>query len=267
MTHASNTANLCSSVMQLESLHRLGVKAERVLLYPDGWDVSVDSIEAQLLRQALGAYGAVLMPMTATQENVEVSALAQNQTAYRRVIALDPDSTIVRSMDDAFFSRTRERDDGAVTVISLSSSLFQGVQDTGNAKDILVNHTSPLMRLLRTSQLRQKDHITYLSSSTPWSAKAALIDATLVHFTDGPPWKPLIGTERDSLFPACPEQETCEDLEIWQWLYADFRARRKAICGEQFNEWESEEAQDETNRRIVPLQDRVNGIGGDSEMD
>lgn len=239
--------------MQLESLHRLDVKAERMLIYPEAWDSAEDSAEAQLVRQAKEEYGALLRPVKNTGSSMEAAVLAFNQTAYKRVLALDPNSTILRSMDDMFFSRLSEGGSDSAVLLSPSSALFQELQSTDGAMEIIGKHGCSVPQTFQTKRLREKD-----PSSMPLSSKVALIEATLVHFSDGAPWKHMLDAERAALQPTCSGgQEPCDDLEVWQWLYDEFRARRTAVCGEHFNEWEFAQAMEDTNRRIIPLQERV----------
>ncbi len=61
---ATDLAYLCNSVMIFETIHRLGCRADRLLLYPKQWDVeSEESDEGRLLRQARDTYGVKLKPI------------------------------------------------------------------------------------------------------------------------------------------------------------------------------------------------------------
>ena len=61
--YVTNLPYLCNSVMLFESLHRLGSKADRLLMYPEEMDLSSDSDEARLLKRARDEYKAVLQPI------------------------------------------------------------------------------------------------------------------------------------------------------------------------------------------------------------
>lgn len=63
--YVTNTPYLCNSIMLFETLHRLGSKADRLILYPSGMDVdpSSHSIESRLLLKAQNEYGVKLMPI------------------------------------------------------------------------------------------------------------------------------------------------------------------------------------------------------------
>jgi len=64
LQRATDLAYLCNSVMILETIHRLGCRADRLLLYPKQWDVeSEESDEGRLLRQARDTYGVKLKPI------------------------------------------------------------------------------------------------------------------------------------------------------------------------------------------------------------
>jgi hypothetical protein len=255
-------SQLCSSIMQLESLQRFGttgVGVGRVLL----WGGGNGEVEKQLLKIAEQEFGAVVRRPT-TQKNSTVGILAAaGGSEFKRVIALDADTVILKPLDELFFASLPEGEGaeggekGAV-ILSPSKSLFKSLQRGAD-----INHISPLPKIFQTKTLRQP-----IISPPGSSAKLQLMNSNLAHFSDGPPYLPLIGTNRDALIPTCPSGiDQCEALEVWQWLYLDFRARRKEICGEGFNEWEAEEALDGANRRVISLQDRVfKGIGGNSGM-
>lgn len=63
--YATDRSYLCNSVMFFEALHRLGSKADRVMLYPSEWLESEndDSKESRLLRFARDHYRVQLKPI------------------------------------------------------------------------------------------------------------------------------------------------------------------------------------------------------------
>jgi hypothetical protein len=63
--YATNMAYLCNSVMLFETLHRLGSKADRLLMYPNTMqaDPTSDSAESKLLLKAQNEYGVKLQPI------------------------------------------------------------------------------------------------------------------------------------------------------------------------------------------------------------
>ena len=65
--YVTNVPYLCNSVMLFESLHRLGSRADRLLMYPEEMDLSENSIEGRLLGKARDEYNAVLQPIEIQQ--------------------------------------------------------------------------------------------------------------------------------------------------------------------------------------------------------
>ena len=65
--YVTNVPYLCNSVMLFESLHRLGSKADRLLMYPEEMDLSEDTVEGYLLGKARDEYEAVLQPIEIQQ--------------------------------------------------------------------------------------------------------------------------------------------------------------------------------------------------------
>lgn len=61
--YVTDAAYLCNSVMLFEILHRLGSKADRLLMYPSTFNLEGDKIESRLLREAETKYGAKLQPI------------------------------------------------------------------------------------------------------------------------------------------------------------------------------------------------------------
>jgi len=63
--YVTNTAYLCNSVMLFEILHRLGSKADRVMMYPSSMhpDPTSTSVESKLLLKAQKEYGVKLLPI------------------------------------------------------------------------------------------------------------------------------------------------------------------------------------------------------------
>lgn len=65
-TYATSEAYLCNAVMIFEALHRLGSKAERLLFYPDEWDLVVEDDGdriSQLLIWAKDKYNVQMSPV------------------------------------------------------------------------------------------------------------------------------------------------------------------------------------------------------------
>ena len=103
--YVTNSAYLCNSLMIFESLHRLGSRAEKVMMYPKDWsaDDSSTSSDSYLLRKARDEYKVHLQPIEVQQKSSDptwgasfTKLLAFNQTQYDRVLSLDSDATVLQ---------------------------------------------------------------------------------------------------------------------------------------------------------------------------
>jgi alpha-N-acetylglucosamine transferase len=101
--YVTNSIYLCNSPMIFESLHRLGSKAERLMMYPEEWSIESESSNAQLLRKAMDKYNATLQPVHIQRLNEDITwgesftkLLAFNQTQYKRVVGLDSDANVLQ---------------------------------------------------------------------------------------------------------------------------------------------------------------------------
>lgn len=63
--YATSAPYICNSVMLFETLHRLGSKADRIMLFPVEHDPNANNTtaEAKLLLQARDDYGVILKPI------------------------------------------------------------------------------------------------------------------------------------------------------------------------------------------------------------
>jgi hypothetical protein len=70
--YVTNTEYLCNSVMLFEILHRLGTKADRLMMYPSSMyqDLGASTVESQLLLKAQNEYGVHLMPIEVQHRSV-----------------------------------------------------------------------------------------------------------------------------------------------------------------------------------------------------
>ena len=104
--YATSLHYLCNSVMLFESLHRMGSKASRVIMYPDTWEVSVDlkSFESKLLLKLQDEYNVNLMPVDVLRSDGVGDWWEESFTKlrgfglkdYKRVLNLDSDSTLLK---------------------------------------------------------------------------------------------------------------------------------------------------------------------------
>ncbi|KAI9709441.1 MAG: hypothetical protein M1820_003201 [Bogoriella megaspora] len=110
--------------MVFDALSRLGSKADRVLLYPEQWDLTVESSkdrDSQLLNLAKDKYNAKLQPIQIlaitgsnkpgsfddpheTFDTSITKLLAFNLTSYDRVLHLDNDITLLKNLDSLFLA-------------------------------------------------------------------------------------------------------------------------------------------------------------------
>ncbi|KAH7357064.1 alphaN-acetylglucosamine transferase [Rhexocercosporidium sp. MPI-PUGE-AT-0058] len=113
--YATNLEYLCNAIMIFETLHRLGSKADRLLLYPNKYslDVSLGTTESRLLLKARDEFNVTLKAIRVQHENSAVYSgpnwadsytklLAFDQTNYARLLVLDSDATILQPLDELF---------------------------------------------------------------------------------------------------------------------------------------------------------------------
>lgn len=119
--YATDAHSLCNALLVLDSLKRLGSRADRVLFYPKQWDTFVASNTdrtSQLLNIARDKYKANLLPIgllgqdgaaspgSLDQESSWDSSITKLRafelTPYNRVLHLDADLTLLRNLDHLF---------------------------------------------------------------------------------------------------------------------------------------------------------------------
>lgn len=276
--YATDSAYLCNAVMVFEALSRLGSKADRILLYPQEWDtdISDDSDrDSQLLVKAREYYNVKLIPVDIPKKDDDAwdgsfsKFLTWSQTQYERILHLDSDVTILKSMDELFLlprvkvamvraywdlPQTRKLT-SLFVLLEPSDSEFQRLMAAsapenrpkgdydmeilnrlyGDSAMILPHQKYGML----SGEFRAKDHESFLGNTyEKWNADLMFREASLIHFSDWPLPKPwimwphkLIG----EIMPKCYsdrelEVQHCKEKEIWLNLYDDFRKRRKDIC-------------------------------------
>lgn len=267
---------LCNSIMAFEALARLGAKADRLMMFPDDWTVDNNTSEGKLLVKARDDYGVKLVPVRVesfpgepTWAESFTKLFAFNQTAYKRVLSLDSDSTILQPMDELFFlpsapvampraywlespgilssqlvllePSTIEFDRVLEALGSRKPTDFdmEIVNDLYGKDCIIIPHRK---YDLITGEFRYKDHATYLGSNREhWDARKAYEEAKFVHFSDWPlpkPWHLTAASDIARTQPVCKDlgkgAQDCTDREVWLEIYQDFRQRRKGVCGKEF---------------------------------
>ncbi|KAF9889499.1 N-acetylglucosaminyltransferase [Aspergillus nanangensis] len=115
--YATSSAYLCNAVMVFEALERVGSRAQRVLFYPENWDIGIETTrnrDSQLLQLAENRYNALLIPIdvemvkpgAGSGESWDKSIsklLVFGETEYDRIIHLDSDVSVLQNMDELFF--------------------------------------------------------------------------------------------------------------------------------------------------------------------
>lgn len=101
--YVTRTDYLCNSLMIFESLERLGSKAARVMMYPQTWSLDEATSEGRMLLKARDEFHVALQPVEvqhfvgdSTWADSFTKLLAFNQTAYKRVLSLDSDATVLQ---------------------------------------------------------------------------------------------------------------------------------------------------------------------------
>ncbi|RAK98075.1 nucleotide-diphospho-sugar transferase [Aspergillus ibericus CBS 121593] len=229
--YATDRSYLCNSVMMFEALHRLGSKADRVLVYPSRFLMSESdrSPEARLLRYARDQYAVKLKPIEvilkggggAPWSKSYTKLLAFNHTEYDRVLNLDSDATLLQTMDELFllppapvampmaywFDPKDRVFTSGLMLIQPSTAEFNRVMDEINetpsdtydmeimnkfyGDSALVVPHRPY--LLLTGEFRSQNHEAYLGDTgESWDADNILETTKYLHFSDWPLPKPWV---------------------------------------------------------------------------
>lgn len=266
--YVTNPDYLCNSVMIFEALDRVGAKASKVMMFPSDWDVTAENEIGRLIRQTQTRFNVQLSPIhvqhlsgEATWADSFTKLLAFNQTQFKRVLSLDSDATVLKSMDELFLMPSspvampraywlENTLSSQLVLIEPSEFEFQRILkafDSRSSHDFdmeIVNNlygsdciVIPHRKYdLLTGEFRAKEHRKYLGSQEEtWDPQKVLDEAKFVHFSDWPllkPWLPHEKAQEEKLQPECHATNAgldCRDREIWLGLYADFVRRRK-IC-------------------------------------
>ncbi|KAJ4302621.1 hypothetical protein N0V90_001510 [Kalmusia sp. IMI 367209] len=252
--YVTNENYLCNALMILEALHGSGSKADRMMMYPDNWHVTLNvenesNMASKLLGQARDLYQTKLVPIKVqtsakgdtTWKDSFTKLLAFNQTQYKRLISLDSDATVRKLilLEPSTFEWRRIQN-------------FIDKKDSGFDMDILntIYKDSCVVLPHRRYNLisgefrgGRESHTKYLGSDEEWDGTKMLEEAKFVHFSDWPVPKPWVKAS-DSVMaahqPQCKEgkegrESDCNDRDIWLNLYKDFSERRQRICGRAYD--------------------------------
>lgn len=267
--YVTNEDYLCNSVMIFEALERVGAKASKVMMYPSEWNISADNHVGRLLRQSQDEYNVQLSPIhiqhldgDATWADSFTKLLAFNQTQFKRVLSLDSDATVLKSMDELFLIPTSpvampraywldNTLSSQLVLVEPSEFEFRRILEaftSRSSKDFdmeIVNNlygsnciVIPHRRYdLLSGEFREKEHSKYLGSEEEtWDPDKVLEEAKFVHFSDWPlpkPWLPHDKAHEESIQPPCKDTsqgEDCRDRAAWLSLYADFARRKREVC-------------------------------------
>lgn len=118
--YATDESYLCNTLMVFEALDRLGSRADRILFYPQSWDLEVSNRWdrcSQLLVMARDKYKVKLIPsdipdwskvpdaektQVETWDSSVAKLIAFGETQYRRILHIDSDVTIYKDLDELF---------------------------------------------------------------------------------------------------------------------------------------------------------------------
>ena len=222
--YATGSPYLCNAVMVFEALARLGSKADRVLLYPQEWDLTIESAsdrDSQLLVIARDRYDVKLVPVVVPKlDDMSWNAsftkfMAWDQTQYDRILHLDSDITILKHLDELFLLPSAPvamlRAYWKLPSVRQLTSLFILLEPDEMVAQQLMVAASPTVRQkddydmdilnrvygdsamvlphrqygLLSGEFRLDDHSRYLGNSQErWDPERVLREASLVHFSD-----------------------------------------------------------------------------------
>jgi hypothetical protein len=119
--YTTDTQSLCNALMVFESLHKLGSKADRVLLYPQEWTRNQDERTKWLMEIAEKKFGVKVQPVdllgadagSKTESpgtldkpsdwNLSITKIRVFELVqYDRILHLDSDITLLQHMDELF---------------------------------------------------------------------------------------------------------------------------------------------------------------------
>ncbi|RMY16598.1 hypothetical protein D0867_06472 [Hortaea werneckii] len=279
-TYATAPDHLCNSLMLLESLYQTEAKADRLLLYSNQWSVDDDSAEASLLRKARDQYDVKLQPIGIWQLDSVADLtwaagftkwLSFNQTQYKRVLSLDSDGTVLRSMDELFLMPPapvampraywlENTLNAQMALVQPSEAAFAAIQKQiarraatdydmeiinavyGDSCAVLPHRPYTLL----SGEFRSIDHTAYLGNKDEvWDAEREIEQVKYVHFSDWPlpkPWQTHADDMLRDVMPKCGGLADCAERKIWLRLYEDFRERRESVCGASYASWRVSQA-------------------------
>ncbi|KAI0572098.1 Alpha-N-acetylglucosamine transferase [Pyrenophora tritici-repentis] len=230
--YVTNANYLCNSLLILDALYHSKAKADRIIMYPEGWHVAKDNTaddptKIKLLRKARDVYQAKLVPIQvqsfekgdATWKDSYTKLLAFNQTQYKRVMSLDSDAIVREHMDELFLlpsssvvmPRAYWLDQpflsSQLVLVEPSVKEWRRVQQFMNSDDsgfdmdilnIMFKDSCVVIPHRRynllSSEFRSETHQNYLGSDEAWDGTKVLEETKFIHFSDWPVPKPWYQT-------------------------------------------------------------------------
>ncbi|KAF5100321.1 hypothetical protein D0Z00_001289 [Geotrichum galactomycetum] len=241
--YATNQNYLCNNLMIFDQLKTLDTNAERVLIYPNYWGepdvpeppapkgmkyIEKNKKTTELLRLARDKYSVKLKPVKElefmaverTWKSSFTKLMAFNETDYKRVIVLDADAFVLKSLDYLFLHERANKSSpisaptaywqpprannqsmltSALMVIDPSFQEFEKVLAAAQTRHIqeydmdLINDEyegiiEPLPHkglFMLSAEFRSTDHTKYLGSEL-WNGIEQVRNAAYIHFSDWP---------------------------------------------------------------------------------
>lgn len=243
--YATQRDYLCNAVMMFEQLSQLKTRADKVLIYPRVWGtpgeemptlpqgyeyVKKDPTTTRLLALARDKYGVQLHPSSELQymskENTWRSSftklLAFNETEYKRVLSMDADGYVLKSLDDLFLRNSSIKNpvlaapraywtpknpsspydtltsgfmliepnyDNFQMVLAAAQVRPEGDYDMDVINDVFRGKMETLPHrglAMLTGEFRETVHWDYLGVDNNWNGRRELENISYLHFSDWP---------------------------------------------------------------------------------
>jgi len=207
-------------------------------------------------------------------------------TDFERVLVIDPDSVVKQNLDELFLIPQAPvampyvylgKQEGwqfstQVMLITPSANSFTQISDAIRGAQSTEYDTTILETLfhgqiikipqrpfaLLSGEYRRTSHRQYMGLRFPkkWDPDYIQQETRIMHFSDYPLPKPWARASQELLnknMPQCQRSEwfgasNCRDREVWMKMYSDYRERRKAVCGAQFEAVLKEGPEEEARR-------------------